>query len=260
MRPTHTSSTSSTTRFSDRVRDYVKYRPSYPQGVINVLNEKCGLDPATAVADIGSGTGIFTELLLRSGCRVYGIEPNREMRAAAEEQLSGYPSHRSVDGTAESTTLPECSVDIVTAAQAFHWFDPVATRAEFRRIAKPGGWIALIWNERQSSDVVFEREYEALLQRHATDYKTVGHRNIEPEVISEFLRPSDVDLSEFDNAQQLDFEGLRGRALSSSYMPAAGHPGYPDMIAELERLFEDCQQGGQVEIRYRTRIYLGRVD
>ena len=163
----------STERFSSRVENYVKYRPSYPAAVLQLLSMRCGLDATSTVADVGSGTGILTELLLETGAEVFAVEPNREMRAAAEKLLSDYGRFRSVDGTAEATTLQAACVDLVTASQAFHWFDVQKSRRELGRILRPRAWVALIWNERPMVAVPLLDEYDALLRRHAPDYDRV---------------------------------------------------------------------------------------
>src|ERR1019366_5901844 len=141
------SSKNSTTRFSSRVENYIKYRPGYPQAIVDLLSARCGLTSASVIADVGSGTGILTELMLRNGNKVFAVEPNRDMREAAERLLSQHPNFISVEGTAEVTRLNDASVDLIVAGQSFHWFDRVKTRQEFLRVLKPGGWVALIWND-----------------------------------------------------------------------------------------------------------------
>lgn len=245
-------------RFSDRVANYVRYRPSYPEGVIEMLRRETGLGPQSHIADIGSGTGISAELFLRAGCRVTGVEPNKEMREAAERLLAGHAAFRSVAGSCEATTLSDHSLDLVVAAQAFHWFKPEPTRAEFTRILRPGGWVVLIWNERKLDATPFLREYEQLLKEYATDYGTVRHENIGPERLASFFKGGEYTIHEFPNAQHFDYEGLKGRLLSSSYAPGEGQPGHEAMIAKLEDLFERHQVNGQVSIKYDTRVHVGR--
>src|SRR5512146_1480557 len=176
-------------RFSSRVDAYIKYRPGYPAGVVETLRDECGLAPASIVADVGSGTGLLARILLGYGCRVYGIEPNAEMRAAGERLLEGYPLFTSLGGSAEETGLPDASVDFVTAGQAFHWFDPLRAREEFQRILKPRGWVALVWNERRLDSSPFLEAYEGLLQTYGIDYNQVNHRNVEedPQAIPRFF-------------------------------------------------------------------------
>lgn len=250
----------SKSRFSTRVENYVRYRPGYPQEVIATLQKECGLSHTSVVADVGSGTGLLTRLFLEAGCRVYGVEPNAEMRAAGERLLGGFPRFTSCDGSAEQTGLPDASVDFVTAGQAFHWFRPAATRQEFLRILRPGGWVALAWNERRVDSTPFLMAYEALLQQYATDYNQVDHRNVEdsPEIIPTFFGGA-YQKARFDNQQIFDFDGLRGRLLSSSYAPEAEHPNHAPMLAELRHIFDRYQRDGKVAFDYQTDLFYGRL-
>ena len=247
-----------TTRFSDRVENYIKYRPGYPPGVIASLKEHCGLTPETIIADVGSGTGILTKLLLDNGNRVIGIEPNAAMREAAERLLEEERNFTSLAGSAEETGLPSASVDCIIAGQAFHWFDRPRAKAEFQRILKPAGWVVLVWNERETDTSPFLREYEALLKQYATDYHWVNHMNIDPEILREFYAPATVECDHFQNSQSFDFEGLKGRCLSSSYSPNAGQPGHAEMLASLETIFHRYQTGGKVDFTYQTSVYRGQ--
>jgi SAM-dependent methyltransferase len=255
----------STTRFSDRVEDYVKYRPHYPVAILSYLQDTYQFNPDWVVADIGSGTGISTELFLQSDekrshrgvKRIYAVEPNLEMRTKAEELLSGYPGFISINGTAEATGLPVASVDLILAGQAFHWFDPVRTRREFVRIARPGAVAALIWNERLILSA-FEQEYEALILEYAGDYKTINHKNITDPQIGAFFHPQAFVLAVFDNEQVFDFDGLKGRLLSSSYIPKEG-AGHDAMMKALAALFERHQAGGGVRVGYETKLYTGVI-
>lgn len=244
-------------RFSDRVENYVRYRPHYPQEVIDWLQGEAALTPQSVIADVGSGTGISAELFLRFGCTVKAVEPNREMREAAERLLGGYPGFHSVNGSAQATTLPDQCADLVVAAQAFHWFNTPETRAEFSRILKPGGHVVLIWNERKLDATPFLRAYERLLLTFATDYTKVRHENIDAGELSRFFIGSFITHT-FANEQRFDFESLKGRLLSSSYAPAEGQPKHDDMIAELRRIFDACNGSGIVCFEYDTRVHLGR--
>jgi len=247
----------STERFSDRVENYIRYRPGYPMEIVPLLAEKASLGPASVIADIGSGTGISAEMFLREGYRVVGVEPNLPMRGAAERLLAAYPAFQSIDGSAQATTLADGSVDLIIAAQAFHWFANQETRAEFSRILKPDGLIALIWNVRLVDTTPFLRDYEALLLRFGTDYDTVRHETIDARVLGAFFTVS-YDLQTFPNQQVFDYDGLEGRLLSSSYAPAAGHADHLPMLAELRRIFDLHQIDGKVSIDYITEVYLGR--
>ena len=246
----------STERFSDRVENYIRYRPGYPPEVVDLLASEAHLSGASVVADIGSGTGISAEMLLKAGFAVTGVEPNGPMRGAAERLLAGYPKFTSVDGTAQDTTLPDHSVDLILAAQAFHWFAKGKTRDEFSRILKPGGTIALLWNVRQVDTTPFLRDYEALLLRHATDYTTVRHETIDARELAGFFIGG-YAVHRFTNQQVFCYESLKGRLLSSSYAPNSGQPGHEEMIAELERIFSRHQSDGSVSIDYITEVYLG---
>lgn len=248
----------STQRFSDRVENYIRYRPIYPSGVLTLLQQHTQLAPADSIADIGSGTGISAELFLRNGNSVFGVEPNSAMRQAAEEQLQSYSNFHSITGTAESTTLPNNSVDYVVAAQAFHWFDPPKAKREFTRILRPKGWIVLIWNSRRTDSTAFLCDYEALLQQYGTDYKEIRHKNI---ILSElqafFDRP--MKTGSLYNEQLFDFTALKGRLLSSSYTPNEQHSNFQPMIEALMSVFEAHQQAGRVRVEYDTEVYFGRV-
>jgi SAM-dependent methyltransferase len=251
--------TDPTQRFSSRVTNYVKYRPSYPVAIIDLLASECGLTPDSIVADVGSGTGLLAELFLKAGHRVLGIEPNSEMREAGEQLLRGYERFSSIDATAEVTTLPEHSVDFITAGQAFHWFDRARVGVEFARILRPQGWIALIWNERRVDSTPFLRAYEQLLRTYSTDYAQVDHKLIDQDVIRAAFPTLSFQLRTFDHAQRFDLEGVTGRLLSSSYAPEAGHPNHAPMLAELAVIFEAYQQNGEIGFEYDTRVNYGQV-
>jgi ubiquinone/menaquinone biosynthesis C-methylase UbiE len=225
--------------------------------VIATLHEQAGLGPGAVVADVGSGTGIFAQLLLPHCARLFGVEPNDAMRAAAENLLAGSRNFTSRAGTAESTGLPDASVDLVTAAQAFHWFNIPACRREFARILRPGGFVALVWNERLADATPFLAGYEALLHRHATDYAQVNPVNIEPAALEAFFGPARMKTLEFPNEQHFDLAGLQGRLLSSSYAPNPGQPGHEAMMAELAALFARHQQQDRVSFLYTTKLHLG---
>ncbi len=246
-------------RFSSRVENYIRYRPSYPPTVIELLREKCNLTAASIVADIGSGTGILSEMFLRNGNLVYGVEPNREMREAGERLLAAYSNFKSIEGAAEATTLEGASVDFVTAGQAFHWFRLAEARAEFARILKPGGWVVLIWNERRTEGTPFLKDYERLLQTYGTDYQEVTHKYGEESPIGPFFSPQEFHTANFENQQVFDFESLRGRLLSASYTPEAGHPNYQPMLDELERIFQLHQTENRIVVEYDTNVYYGHL-
>jgi SAM-dependent methyltransferase len=244
-------------RFSDRVADYVRYRPSYPSALLDLLRGECSLRPGHVIADIGSGTGFLSELFLKNGNRVYGIEPNEPMRRAGEEYLASYDGFSSIEGSAEATTLDDASVDFVTAGQSFHWFEPDSARREFARILKPGGWMVIAWNDRRMEEAPFTRDYENLLERFGIDYKKVKDSYPEADRIRGFL--STFSQRDLPNFQILDWESLSGRLRSSSFTPTESHPTFAPMMEELRKLFDAYQQDGKVRMDYFTRIYYGQV-
>ncbi|MBA3480643.1 MAG: class I SAM-dependent methyltransferase [Pirellulales bacterium] len=247
-----------TNRFSDRVENYVRYRPGYPSEVLELLKREIGLKPAWNVADLGSGTGISAELFLRNGNTVYGVEPNAPMREAAERLLAGYPNFHSVAGAAEATALPDRCVDVVVAAQAFHWFDAAKARQESLRILKPGGWAVLLWNTRRLDTTPLLRAYEQLLLDYGTDYANVRHDRIDPAKLATYFGGL-YETTAVVNDQRLTLDGLRGRILSSSYMPAAGQPGHDAVLQQIERMFDEHQQHGQVTLEYDVEIHYRRL-
>jgi SAM-dependent methyltransferase len=247
-----------TSRFSDRVEKYALYRPGYPAKVLRTLRVECGLSSSHVIADIASGTGIWTRLLLENGNPVIGVEPNAEMRVAGERLLEGFPKFKSVDGTAEATTLADGSVDFVTAAQAGHWFDRAKSRKEFQRILKNDGWLVLLWNERVTDSTPFLRDYEKLLLDYGTDYQDIRHERTTAEV-NQFFDPAPYQERTFEMRQEFDYAGVEGRLLSSSYAPGPGHPRHEAMLRELRRIFDAHSVGGKATFEYVTRVYFGRL-
>lgn len=247
-----------TERFSNRVANYVLYRPHYPAAIIEFLEKAGLLKKKTVVADIGSGTGISSELFLQNGNVVYGIEPNQEMREAAENIFRDNPNFKSINGTAEATTLPSQSVDLIIAGQAFHWFEREAAKREFQRIARPGANLVLMWNDRKT-DSPFQEAYEQILFDWAPDYEKVTHRNIEREDINSFFAPAECKVASFPNVQHFDWEGLKGRLLSSSYAPLPGHPNYEPMMEALKGIFHRFSPQGKVVFECDCRLFYGTV-
>ena len=244
-------------RFSDRVADYVKYRPSYPYEAIDAIVAAVHLAPGARVADIGSGTGISSKLFLERGFEVVGVEPNAEMRAAAEGGLSHHGKFQSTGGTAEHTGLEDASVALAIAAQAFHWFQADEARAELRRIVVPPHPVALMWNERLT-DTPFLHDYEAALREHSIDYATVNHRdNVTRDVLVPFF--AEFETFTVPNAQRFDRKGFIGRALSSSYVPQRGQPKHEAMMQAIDEIFANHQVDGVVEFRYVTSVHVGTV-
>jgi SAM-dependent methyltransferase len=248
-----------TQRFTGRVESYARYRPSYPRAVLDLLAAECGLTSASTVADVGSGTGILSELFLENGNRVFGVEPNEEMRAAGEKLLRDYPRFTSVAGTAEATTLEDGSVDFVTAGQALHWFDPERARVEFERILKSAGWVVLVWNWRRKNTTPFLAAYERLLLTHGTDYAEVGRYRDGARLAEGFFGSHTFETRTFDNRQTFDLDGLKGRLSSSSYVPGPGEPGHDAMMRDAERIFHAHETDGKITFEYDTRVYYGRL-
>lgn len=244
----------STLRFSNRVSDYIKYRPGYPAESIDYLFEHTKPDSNSTIADIGAGTGMLTQALLSKGTQVIAVEPNNEMRDACDQQLSHYSAYKSIGGTAENTGLADQSIDLITAAQAFHWFNVDGAKQEFQRILKPTGRVALIWNRRVIGDSGFLSSYEAMLKSNVAEYSRVNHANASDAIIREFLGEN-LNLVEFSNHQNFNFDGLKGRLMSTSYCPAAGEEGHTELMAELKKLYNRYQSDGIVRFDYRTQVY-----
>lgn len=246
-------------RFSNRVDSYLKYRPSYPKEAVDYLYDFVGLRSNSKIADIGSGTGIFSKLLLERGSNVIAVEPNQAMRVAVEQMLESNPNFQTISGSAESTGLPDQSVEFIVCAQAFHWFDRLAAQTEFRRILQPGGRVILIWNSRLTNGTSFREEYDQLLHTYGTDYEKVNHKNISQTMLLSFFKEGTMREVRFRMSQEFDFEGLRGRLLSSSYSPEPGQPNYNPMMTELRNLFDRNNQDGFVLFDYETEIFWGEV-
>lgn len=251
--------TDPTRRFTERVADYVRARPSYPPELLELLRESHGFDPSWAVADVGSGTGNLSGLFLDAGNRVYAVEPNAEMRGAAERRFAGRSGFASVDGRAEQTGLAPASVDLVAAGQSFHWFDRLRAREEFLRILRPGRPVALIWNDWAVETAPFMRDYERLVRRYGTDYERV--RGLWPDAaeLARFFGAPGIEARVLPYRQIFDREGLRARLRSSSYVPAPGAPGHRELLAALDELFDRWQQDGRVTFEYRTRVWAGAL-
>ncbi len=248
-------------RFSSRVERYIKYRPSYPPEIIKFLKEKKIYSVNSVIADMGSGTGILSELFLKKGNLVYGVEPNIDMRKAGEIQLAKYSNFVSVDGSAENNILDSNSVDVITAGQAFHWFDLKKTRIEFLRILKDKGWVVLIWNRRDKVNNEFLKEYEKFLLKYGTDYKAIEKSKLD---FDKFFGESEPDrkykIKKFDNYQIFDFDGLVGRLLSTSYIPLNDHPTFNDMMVDLKYIFDKYQHNGLLKFDYKTEVVYGQLN
>ena len=243
-----------TERFSSRADHYARYRPDYPAAAVALLAARCGLRPGTVVAELGSGTGILTRHLLARGAQVLAVEPNQAMRATAEAALQGEPGFHSVPGSAEATTLAAASVDLIVAAQAFHWFDVERARAEALRVVRPGGWAALLWNERVRAGDPFMDDYEKLLREHAAEYAAITASRADEPAMRRFLG-GEMQAAYFPNAQRLDLAGLWGRVQSASYAPEPGSAQYEPLQRGLAQLFARHAREGCVRYPYETRVY-----
>ncbi|MFX0059713.1 MAG: class I SAM-dependent methyltransferase [Candidatus Hodarchaeota archaeon] len=240
-------------RFSSRVDNYIKYRPKYPQEIIKFLTEKRILTKESKIADIGSGTGILSELFLKNGNPVYGVEPNIDMRKAGEILLEKYANFFSVDGSAESTGIEKMSIDLITAGQAFHWFNIEKAKLEFKRILKPNGYVVLIWNNRKKEGNNFSHEYENLVSKYGIDYKEVRKQE---GAVGKFFN---YERKIFYNYQETDYEGFKGRFLSASYIPLEDDPIFPEMISKLKEIFFKFEKNGIIKLEYDTEVYYGQL-
>jgi ubiquinone/menaquinone biosynthesis C-methylase UbiE len=246
-------------RFSRVVENYIHYRPRYPQALAAFLAEECGLSSNHIIADIGSGTGLLTEVFLKNGNLVYGIEPNSEMRQAAEVQLKDYANFRSMDATAEETKLADKSIHFITAGQAFHWFKHDLARIEFERILVPAGWVVLVWNLPRYNSSPFDIAFNEIWQKYIEFRTASAESDKVPDEITNFFAPKAIKIKSLDNYQICDFDALKGRVLSSSYSPDENNERYAPLIAELESLFERFQENGKVRLSYDTRIIYGQL-
>lgn len=243
-------------RFSSRVDNYVKYRPHYPDEIIKYLKDRRILREDSVIADIGSGTGILTELFLNNGNIVYGVEPNHEMRKAGERYLKKHSNFISINGSAEHTNLKKSSIDLITAGQAFHWFELRKTKQEFKRIQKTNGYVVLIWNTKYAS-TTFLKAYHKLIIKYGTDYEMVKHEAVGKEILSKFYDKG-YNMKSFYNKQTLNYKSLKGRLLSSSYIPLPPHPEYKEMIGELKKIFEMSNKNNEVLFEYKTKVFWGK--
>jgi ubiquinone/menaquinone biosynthesis C-methylase UbiE len=244
-------------RFGAVVEDYDRYRPTYPEVAMDFLTQRLGSPQQTRIADIGSGTGISSAPMLERGYTVYAVEPNANMRAAAEKKFQSNPHFHSVAGGAEDTTLPGASVHAVIAAQAFHWFDKPRAQREFARILTPGGQVALLFNERLTEENAFLRGFEDALLKHSIDYTQVNHANLKPEVFENFYHA--FTRTCFRHEQVVNLEGMLGRVRSCSYVPHPGDEGWPALEEEMVALFNAHHCAGRVTILYETQVYLGTL-
>lgn len=243
-------------RFTGRTEDYSRSRPNYPDEITGILEREKAISSDSIVADVGSGTGKLAMLFLEHGYRTICVDPNPEMRSRAAMDLRGYPNASILDGTAENTGLDEHSIDLVVAGQAFHWFDPVETRKEFSRILKPGGQVALIWNDRIQAPGSFNDEYERICVEYSNGYHKSGSQALDSSVIREFFGDSMKKFT-MENASRQDLEGIRGRYLSASYALPPSDRRYGEAMVEIGNAFSRHSSDGMVSLMYETRLFLG---
>ena len=248
-----------TQRFSGRVSNYVKYRPSYPNVYLDYLESEIGFNRDSAVADIGAGTGILSKLLAPRVKTVFAVEPNAEMRLAAAEYCKDAPNVVVTDGSAEATTLPDSSVDFITAAQAFHWFKLEEARREFGRILKPGGRVALVWNVRDITKP-FGSEYEQLIKQACLKYIGSGGGSAETLAYRMLFKDGEYAFRIFPNDRRIDLETLIGYSLSTSYAPNRGDENYPGFIKNLMEIYGRFAENGGVLLSTTTQSYVGEVE
>lgn len=237
-------------RFSNRVENYAKYRPHYPNEIIKFLNSTVGLTKGDIIADIGSGTGISSKLFLDNGNKVYGIEPNAEMRLTGEKYLINYTNFHSIDASSEYTKLESESVDIISSGQAFHWFEPEPTKKEFLRILKPGGLVVII-NNRRKLGSEFMNEYVELIRKYSDSYVNKPLNTN----LSDFFDSNTIYKEVFNNPQIFNLEKLIGNLLSYSYIPDKEKAIFSTMISDFEILFKKYNKNDSIVFDYETVLY-----
>jgi len=246
----------STRRFSNRAGFYAAYRPKYPDSVIDHLKRDAGLGENAVIADVGSGTGNSAELFLRHGHEVYGVEPNREMRFAAEGRLQHFPKFHSISGTAEDTSLPDACVDWVISASSFHWFDARLARAEFQRILRPDGTVLLMGNLHRKTGSEFMAAYSGIFRKYSERNRAYENRE---ERIRELFAPHGYQTAALKYHESLDLGQLSGRLLSYSSIPLSGQPGHDAMMQELRDAFERASENGRVPSEGEVTLHWGRL-
>jgi len=247
-----------TGRFTGLADVYARSRPGYPAEVIDLLVARCGLGPQSLLVDVGCGTGISSRLFAERGVPVVGLEPNEDMRrqAAAHHLPPGAPQPRCCEGRAEATGITSAAADVVLSAQAFHWFDADAALREFHRILKPGGWVALLWNERDEADP-FTAAYGAIIRATPGAAALEGSRARAGEPLLTHPLFQDAERLTFANEQALDEQGLLDRAFSASYAPK--EPAAAQAFATaLRDVLGRYQADSRVVVRYVTSLYLAR--
>lgn len=247
-----------TDKFTDKASNYQSFRPSYPTELINYLYTRVGLSEKNTIADIGSGTGLFSAPLLQHGSTVYAVEPNTDMREAANTHLAQYPRFHSIAASAEHTGLPSQSIDFITVAQAFHWFDQLAFKAECQRLLKPNGKVILIWNGRDFSHPVIQAEYE-LRQKYSSKQSKEDPSRFAKDWTA-FFTDGICEYKTCRNDQLLSKEAFIGLTLSRSWAPTEQETAkYQEFITELTAIFERYQENQHIIFPQLTQCYVGTV-
>lgn len=247
-----------TTRFSTKAEVYALARPRYPQAVVSFFEERQVIVPGSLLADLGSGTGLSAEPFLEAGYTVIGIEPNAAMRHEGDNFLKRYPQFRSVQGTSEATTLPDRSVDVVLAAQSFHWFDLDRTRVEMQRIMRSPGYFIAMWNHRNHHASDLQRGYEAILRHYCPEYHQLAELYRSPSRSASFFIHGYEDATLL-NPQKLTWPLFEARILSSSYIPKPTHSDYTPFMIEMKNLFDKHAQAGEVAFDLEIWLHWGRI-
>ena len=245
-----------TNRFSGKGEIYAKARPKYAAGLFDYLKNAMGVPAGSVFADVGSGTGIFAEQLLDCGYKVFAVEPNADMRKKAEEKLSANRNFVSVVGSDGNMNLPDKSVDYVTAAQAFHWFDAEAFRRECRRVLKPGGKVILVYNARDmKADGI--KALANLHSRYNPEFHGFSNGMSHEKCMNFFTGTCDVFRA--DNTQVYDRQGYVNFALSSSYSLKAGDTRYAEYLKDIGKIFDTFSVDGFIAVPTETVAYIGTV-
>lgn len=247
-------------RYSSKTDDYAKYRPNFPNEIVEFLYSNDFINSNSIIADIGSGTGRFTRLLLEKGNKVYGVERNDEMRAKAEQLLSQYSNFISIRGSAEETVLTDNTIDLITAAQAFHWFNKEKCLSEFKRIIKKNGKVLILWDDFLTNYNNFSIEYGKVLNKYRiVELGQMEKRFTRTEMISDFFRNNKYETLSFTHEIYQNFNSIKGGALSASFTPKPDEVNYKPFLLELQEVFEKFQSEGKVLTAFQTICYLGKI-
>lgn len=250
----------STKRFSNLALDYDRWRPRYPRAAIDFIARELELVAGARIADLGAGTGIFSESLLDAGYAVALVEPNADMLQLARDTLGHWDAITFHQKPAEATGLPDRHVQAAVAAQAFHWFDIPAVREELYRIVEPPHGFAALWNVRRTDTTEFLAAYHAFLIEWGTDYEAIHARQEHAsESVEELFEGASFSVACLDNVQHFDYEGLQGRLLSCSFVPRSGDERFAPMLEALRGLYDAYCVGDQVAFEYDCQVFAGRL-